>query len=414
MAAVKQAELSPIHDFAGKLRQPGALDPLREYVLRQAAQRRGEAASPESETLPGRAPLSINLDLTTACNYLCDHCVDLEILNTGISYDHARLKDALALLAGKGLRSVIVIGGGEPTLYPGFADVMRLLKDLGLQVGLVSNGSRLDKVIEVADRLDEGDWIRLSLDSGSDELFQAMHRPRKPVTLDEICAKVPLLKAANPRPRVGFSYIIVWRDCEANDMAIHENVHEIAMAAERARRYGFDYISYKPFLTRARSNNAETVGLAREEDRLPAILAGIRAQLDRARELASDGFAVVESTNLRVFENGTYRDFSRQPRQCHMQFFRQVLSPLGVFNCPVYRNVEPAKIGGRHAYATPEGFDAAQRATFELIDSFDASAQCSEVTCLYNHANWWIEELIEDPSGLDRLEPAPERGDYYL
>ncbi|MES1243423.1 MAG: radical SAM protein [Acidobacteriota bacterium] len=408
--AVKQVELSALHDFAGKLCQPSVIDHLKEYVLWQAARRRGEATAP----LPARAPLSINLDLTTACNFLCDHCVDLEILNTGISFDHARLKDALALMAGRGLRSVIVIGGGEPTVYPGFGDIVGLLKDLGLQVGVVTNGSRLEKVTEVAGRLDERDWVRLSLDSASDELFQAMHKPRKPVTLDEICAKVRALKAANPKPRVGFSFIIVWKDCEAHDTAIHENVHEIVLAARRAKEYGFDYISYKPFLTRAASNNAEMVGLAREEDRLPAVMAGIREQLDRARELAGDGFAVVESTNLRVFENGSYRDFSRQPRQCHMQPFRQVLSPLGVFNCPVYRNVDAARIGGRHAYATPEGFDEAVRSTAGLVEGFDASAECREVTCLYNHANWFIEELIEDPSRLDALETAPERGDYYL
>lgn len=408
--AVKQVELSPLHDFAGKLCQPSTIGRLREYVLWQAARRSGDAAA----LLPARAPLSINLDLTTACNFLCDHCVDLEILNTGISFEHGRLRDSLALMAERGLRSVIVIGGGEPTVYPGFGDILGLIKDLGLQVGVVTNGSRLERVTEVADRLDERDWVRLSLDSGSDELFQAMHRPRKAVTLDQICEKVRQLKAANPKLRVGFSFIIVWRDCEAHDVAIHENVHEIVLAARRAREYGFDYISYKPFLTRASSNNAETVGLAREEDRLPAILAGIRAQLDLARELAGDGFAVVESTNLRVFENGSYRDFSRQPRQCHMQSFRQVLSPLGVFNCPVYRNVEAARIAGRHAYATAEGFEEALGSTAGLIESFAADTECSEVTCLYNHANWFIEELIEDPSRLDALAPADERGDYYL
>jgi Radical SAM superfamily len=408
--AVKQVELSPLHDFAGKLCQPSVVDRLREYVGWQAARRNGDTAA----LPPSRAPLSINLDLTTACNFLCDHCVDLEILNTGISYEHARLRDSLALLAERGLRSVIVIGGGEPTVYPGFGDVLRLIKSLGLQVGVVTNGSRLEKVIEVADRLDERDWVRLSLDAGSDELFQAMHRPRKPVTLDQICDKVLQLKAVNPKPRVGFSFIIVWRDCKAHDAAIHENVHEIVLAARRAREHGFDYISYKPFLTRARENNAETVGLAREEDRLPAILAEIRAQLDRARELAGDGFSVVESTNLRVFENGSYRDFSHQPHQCHMQFFRQVLSPLGVFNCPVYRNVDNARIGGRHAYATPEGFAEALGSTAGLIERFDAATECREVTCLYHHANWLIEELIQDAARLDALEMTPERGDYYL
>ena len=34
-------------------------------------------------------------------------------------------------------------------------------------------------------------------DSGSDEVFQAMHKPRRPITLDEICAGIPPVKKKN-------------------------------------------------------------------------------------------------------------------------------------------------------------------------------------------------------------------------
>jgi MoaA/NifB/PqqE/SkfB family radical SAM enzyme len=80
-------------------------------------------------------PISINLDLTTACNYACDHCVDFEILNTGARYDHEKLLASLELLAKRGLKSVIVIGGGEPTTYPKFEEAMIRMKDLGLNSG---------------------------------------------------------------------------------------------------------------------------------------------------------------------------------------------------------------------------------------------------------------------------------------
>ena len=38
---------------------------------------------------------------------------------------------------------VIVIGGGEPTTYPGFEDIIRHLKSLDQKVGIVTNGSLL-------------------------------------------------------------------------------------------------------------------------------------------------------------------------------------------------------------------------------------------------------------------------------
>jgi len=42
-ARERQAELSPIHDFMGKLLQPGAIGRLAEYVRWQAAWREGYA-----------------------------------------------------------------------------------------------------------------------------------------------------------------------------------------------------------------------------------------------------------------------------------------------------------------------------------------------------------------------------------
>jgi wyosine [tRNA(Phe)-imidazoG37] synthetase (radical SAM superfamily) len=414
----RQVELSPIHDFAAKLCQPSVIDHLREYVRWSAAWRREQAAGATLDALleraPDHAPLSINLDVTTACNYRCDHCVDMEILNTGVRYDHDKLKDSLVELQRRGLRSVIVIGGGEPTVYPGFEDVIRHMKGIGLKVGIVTNGSGMKKVLEVADVFDEQDWVRLSLDAGSDETFQAMHKPRKAITLDEICAGIAPVKEKNPKVRLGFSFIIVWSDCEANDAKIHANVHEIVLAAERARRARFDYISFKPFLTRAERNNAEIVGLTQEEDRLAPIMAEIRRQVDQAKTLATDTFKVIESTNLKVLENGTYRNYTDQPVHCHMQYFRQVLSPLGLFNCPVYRHVDAALIGQKHAYADPPSVRETQKSTLRLIEGFNAHEECKEVTCLYNHVNWFVEDLIRNPEKLEALQPSAERNDYFL
>ena len=133
-------------------------------------------------------------------------------------------------MAERGLRSVILIGGGEPTLHPGFESFVRFAKGLSLQIAVVSNGSRGDRLLEIADALGPGDWLRLSLDAGSDELFRAMHRPvSRSLTLDEICAWVPRIKARNPGLRIGYSYIIVWRGASRDGVALHENIDEIVL-----------------------------------------------------------------------------------------------------------------------------------------------------------------------------------------
>jgi hypothetical protein len=242
-----------------------------------------------------------------------------------------------------------------------------------------------------------------------------MHKPHKrSVTLDWICEQVPAIKAKNPNLNFGYSFIIVWDDCEANDYEIVPNVHEIEMGAERAKKAGFDYISFKPFLNRAAYNNAEIVGLTQEEARVAPVMEKIRKRVNAAKKLASDRFRVIESTNLKVLKNGTDQDYTVQPRNCHMQFFRQVLSPLGIFNCPVYRHVDQAKIGEKHAYASEESLDETVHATLRLIEEFNAREECKEVTCVYNHVNWFLEDLIHHPEKLEILEAGPERYDFFL
>ena len=64
---------------------------------------------------------------------------------------------------------------------------------------------RIDrKIAEVADCLDGDDWVRLSLDSGTDATFQAMHKPKKAVTLEQICELVPLRAAARDAKICGY------------------------------------------------------------------------------------------------------------------------------------------------------------------------------------------------------------------
>jgi hypothetical protein len=410
-------ELSTIHDFASKLRDEAILPRLKEYVEWQAFVRgtlRPAAGEPPPR-VPEYAPVSINLDLTTACNFACDHCVDAEILNTGIRYTHERLLDSLAVLARKGLRSVIVIGGGEPTVYPQFTETVRRMKGLGLQVSVVSNGSRMHKIAEVADCLEAEDWVRLSLDSGSDAVFQAMHRPKRPITLDEICAAVPPIRATKPRFKLGYSFIITWEGARIDERKIVENIHEIVMAAERARRYGFDYIAYKPFLTRAVANRAEIVDLRDADRHLDSIIEKIRAGVSEARTLETATFRIYETTNLKVLVNRSAQSYTQQPHNCHMQFFRQVLSPLGIFNCPVYRNQRHGKIGEKLAYSTEAAFHQSLGATAQLIRTFDATEQCKEVTCLYNDVNWWLEDLILHPHKLSSLDAvASDVPDFFL
>ena len=407
------ARLAPTHDFSAKLRQPALLSRVVDYVGWQRRVRAAKASGEAAPEMPDWAPLSINLDLTTACNYRCDHCIDWDILNSPIKYEFDKLKRSLTDMRERGLRSVILIGGGEPTIHPGFEEIVHHLKDLDTQVAIVSNGSRNDRILNIMDRLDERDWVRLSLDSGTNDTFEQMHKPVKPISLDEICEWIPKMRARNPAPLVGFSFIIVWDGAEREEgVDVVPNIDEIVAATKRARDYGFSYISLKPFLTR-RPDGSEVMDAAALED-LDRTVQRIRAAVDEAKTYETDDFRVTESINLRVLEQGNWKDFTEQPSMCHMQALRQVLSPLGLYNCPAHRGVDRAQIGPRDAWADDEQRATSTASTANMLEGFDASKECSEVTCLYHSVNWWLEDVIAERAELSQADASEERFDYFL
>lgn len=411
------AALAPIHDFARKLLQPAMRPAVLDYLRWRRQVRAARAAGRPAPPLPDSGPLSVNLDLTTACNYACDHCIDWEALNLAVRHEDRELFDSLRALRARGLRSVILIGGGEPTVHPAFGEVVRLLKEeLAVQVAVVSNGSRNERIAAVAPLLRAGDWVRLSLDAGTDETFQAMHHPKgKGITLDEICARAGAIKRANPSVQLGYSFVITWRGARRDAVRLVENLHEMAAAAARAKAAGFDYVSFKPYLTRAAAG-AEVLDPAQAEQEQAEVNARIRAGLLAAGRHEDADFRVVESTNLRVFLDGSWREYTRQPRECHMQALRQVLSPLGVYNCPAHRGVAKARIGGKDAWAG--GGAAGAAGTSRVLDAFDAAVECREVTCLYHGANHFLEDLVagaDDPAGaLDAAAAPPGADDFFL
>src|SRR4030042_4291523 len=145
------------HDFSSKLRQDGTFQRLKDYIQWQ---RKCDANAPD-RGLPVFSPISINLDLPSACNFSCPFCVDSKLINAGKSLTSAEVKKIVDTLHSHGLLSVILIGGGEPTLHGEFGEIVRYIKSKKLQIGIVTNGSRLEKIEAIVDALKEKDWIRI-------------------------------------------------------------------------------------------------------------------------------------------------------------------------------------------------------------------------------------------------------------
>jgi molybdenum cofactor biosynthesis enzyme MoaA len=97
--------------------------------------------------------------------------VDSKLINAGKSLTPAEVKKIVDTLHSHGLLSVILIGGGEPTLHGDFGEIVRYIKSKKLQLGIVTNGSRLEKIEAVVETLQEKDWIRFIDAAGKFKIY---------------------------------------------------------------------------------------------------------------------------------------------------------------------------------------------------------------------------------------------------
>lgn len=387
------------HDFSAKLRQRSVIENLRQYVTWQREVR--NQSSPSS--LPVKGPVSVNLDLTTACNFRCPHCVDSGIINTGESLNLDSIKESIDTLQENGLLSVILIGGGEPTVHKDFEEIVRFVRERNIQVGIATNGSRLERVEKVAHLLKDGDWLRLSLDSAREETFVKSHRPASNVTLLKILEDARRIKESNPSISLGYSHVIVWEGIRYNGHELTPNLDEVPESVRMAKEYSFDYVSFKPCLLRLEGSGKESLFDPPDPEREEKVIIRVREKIAEAESLSGRSINVLKSVNLQAMMERTLHELKKQPVVCHSQFFRTVLAPSGVFHCPALRGVDNGRIADSEGYRGRQHFLQTHDSLEKSIKGFDAALECSVVACFYHHVNWWIERFIESSKDVSEI-----------
>lgn len=113
----------------------------------------------------GRSVISTHVSPEGRCNLTCDYCsVKERKLHARIELP--RIQAYLTALQGRGLKAVILTGGGEPTLYPDFNALGEWALDAGLELALISNGTQFKRV---SDRIMRGlSWLRVSMNKFKD------------------------------------------------------------------------------------------------------------------------------------------------------------------------------------------------------------------------------------------------------
>jgi MoaA/NifB/PqqE/SkfB family radical SAM enzyme len=108
-----------------------------------------------------RTVISTHISPEGACNLKCPYC-SVTYRDTHSRIALPRIKDYVTQLKDRGLKAAILSGGGEPTLYKQFPELVSWLKyDQGLSVGLITNGTQFKRFPDEIYKAFS--WIRISV-----------------------------------------------------------------------------------------------------------------------------------------------------------------------------------------------------------------------------------------------------------
>lgn len=176
-------------------------------------------------------PISVSIDPFSGCNLNCSYCnakYALDHVNGGMSIE--TVDKMCNQLKKWNTKAACIAGGGEPTLYKDFDYLVNKLYDSGVKCGVITNGTNL---IKNKDPLYRCEWVGVSLDAGSADVFSAL-KGVDPKIFDKIVDNIKEYSAGRSK-ELTIKYLV------------HPlNYKDIYNACEVAYDLGVDLIQIRP------------------------------------------------------------------------------------------------------------------------------------------------------------------------
>lgn len=332
-------------------------------------------------------PVTVELDLTNACNHACPDCTFSYLVNvdqSSIPYDLAG--KLVGQLADLDVKALTFSGGGEPLVYgvPRVLALMALARHEGLEVALITNGSLLrDERF-----LDLCSWVRVSLDAYDAETFQRFHgRGAKEFAkvVDNVrhMAHLAMLRRAEGRPCATFGVGFL------TDRGSVGRGDVLRMAEFCARIEGLSYVQFRP-LTESMVSNPSLNGGYEGRD-LHAEVRALLSQYERAQFLyGGKGPDILLSADKYNALLQPHHD--RNYHHCHAHFLQATVSAdARVYICCHGQGQEGYCLGDLRQHSFAEIWRSEQAET--VRESIDPAKQCPPV-CRLHPQNVLLQQLL--------------------
>lgn len=319
-------------------------------------------------------PIEIEISPSGACNHRCIFCA-LDYMG----YEPNFLKKDAILstvkeMHGKGLKSVICAGEGEPLLNGDFPEIANEMKGYGLDVAMSTNGVLLTKEVS-KECLKAFTWIRFSVASMQESSYRAIQQGADG-DLDKVCRNIQ--EAVKVKEDNGLLTTL-----GVQCLLIPQNIGQISEMAKRLRELGVDYFTVKPYMSHALTQNS------------------LNVDYSEMGELEKE---------LKQYETEKYKIYFRihameKMKKCKtyskcyaLPFMAHIDAKGNVWPCVELINKEGFSYGNIYRSTFDEIWNGSQRrAVVDKINQMDLNVQCGE-SCRLDEMNRYLHEL-KHPGG---------------
>lgn len=114
-------------------------------------------------------PILVTLDPINKCNFNCGYCnAAYKMKCSSKSYNNHIIDNIGLFLKKWGVKAICCAGGGEPLMHNRINDLLLNLHNSGIEIGLVTNGSLINRCMS---GLSLCRWVGVSIDAGDSDTF---------------------------------------------------------------------------------------------------------------------------------------------------------------------------------------------------------------------------------------------------
>ncbi len=191
-------------------------------------------------------PLTVEISPSGACNHRCIFC-GLDYLGYQPRWlDKELIMAGLEQMQTQGVKAIVMAGEGEPLLNPAAPVIINHARQIGLDVGMSSNGVLLTRAV-AQECLASLSWIRFSVNASNEDMYKKVHRGRDgdfSRVLHNLAEAVAIKQRQQLPVTIGVQLVLLPEN--------HENLLEFAT---QLKNMGVDYFSIKPFSQHPQSHS---------------------------------------------------------------------------------------------------------------------------------------------------------------